>query len=203
MKLIDDALLRFSIQCGKAGNLLSKEISLMSLPYGSTDFNSIYVFPNRKEENEISVVIGLQYISDYYNTNELIGNFKGYFEKSIEIYNKKNFKNKIDLYFEKLSGEYGKPLQKSIKEKITSSDIAIFEISDQNPNVMMEYGIAIGKNVCTLLIREKNSPKPTSNIRETWVDYVKSGEIIFDEDFNEKLEKMIIRVIDRKFIILE
>ena len=45
-------------------------------------------------------------------------------------------------------GEFapGTQLWGEILEKITSSDISIFDISENNPNVLLEVGISFGRN---------------------------------------------------------
>lgn len=67
------------------------------------------------------------------------------------------------MVFEDLSADYGGHVFNKIAESIIASDIAVFEKSDENSNVMIELGITLnfGKNV--LLIRERSSNKPPSD----------------------------------------
>jgi hypothetical protein len=51
-------------------------------------------------------------------------------------------------------------------------DIAVFDVSDLNPNVMIEIGVALTWGIRMLLIRENGSPTPPSDISgQTWAKY--------------------------------
>jgi hypothetical protein len=69
------------------------------------------------------------------------------------MYNKKLSKEKITLQFEKLTAGYGEHLFNTIVRSIIGSDIAVFEVSDQNPNVMIELGVALTWGVRVLPLR--------------------------------------------------
>ncbi|MCD6211057.1 MAG: nucleotide-binding protein [Methanophagales archaeon] len=179
--------------------LPERPVNPVGSPYGFTDDDWEFVSLRREDRSTLNVVFGLQYKSEYYNTDQLISNIKKYFQKAVETYSEKPSKEKITLQFEKLTAGYGEHLFNTIARSIIGSDIAVFEVSDQNPNVMIELGVALTWGVRVLPLREKNSPKPPTDISgQTWIEYEESGGKIIDEEFHRKLEKMIERAISKK-----
>ena len=179
--------------------LPERPVNPVGSPYGFTDDDWEFVSLRREDRSTLNVVFGLQYKSEYYNTDQLISNIKKYFQKAVETYSEKLSKEKITLQFEKLTAGYGEHLFNTIARSVIGSDIAVFEVSDQNPNVMIELGVALTWGVRVLPLREKNSPKPPTDISgQTWIEYEESGGKIIDEEFHRKLEKMIERAISKK-----
>ncbi|MCW7070372.1 MAG: hypothetical protein OCU17_07250, partial [Methanophagales archaeon] len=149
--------------------LPERPVNPVGSPYGFTDDDWEFVSLRREDRSTLNVVFGLQYKSEYYNTDQLISNIKKYFQKAVETYSEKPSKEKITLQFEKLTAGYGEHLFNTIARSIIGSDIAVFEVSDQNPNVMIELGVALTWGVRVLPLREKNSPKPPTDISgQTW-----------------------------------
>ncbi len=179
--------------------LPERPINPVGSPYGFTDDDWEFVSLRREDKGTLNVVFGLQYKSQYYDTEKLVDNINKHLQKATKMYNEKRHKNEAKLQFEKLAAGFGEHLFNAIARSIISSDIAIFEVSDQNPNVMIELGVALTWGVRVLPLREKNSPIPPSDISgQTWIEYGTSGEKIFDEEFHKKLEKMIERAIAKK-----
>lgn len=179
--------------------LPERPVNPVGSPFGFTDDDWEFVSLRREDRSTLNVVFGLQYESEYYNTDQLISNIKNYFQKAVEMYNKKLSKEKITLQFEKLTAGYGEHLFNTIARSIIGSDIAVFEVSDQNPNVMIELGVALTWGVRVLPLREKKSPNPPTDISgQTWIEYEESGGKIIDKEFHKKLEKMIERAISKK-----
>lgn len=179
--------------------LPKRPVNPVGSPYGFTDDDWEFVSLRREDRSTLNVVFGLQYKSEYYNTDQLINNIKKHFQKAVEMYDEKHSKEKITLQFEKLTAGYGEHLFNTVARSIIGSDIAVFEVSDQNPNVMIELGVALTWGVRVLPLREKNSPKPPTDISgQTWIGHEESGEKIIDEEFHKKLEKMIERAISKK-----
>jgi len=177
-----------------------RPINPIGSPYGFTDDDWEFVALRMEDRSKLYVVFGLQYESEYYNADQLKNNVEKQFQKAVEMYNAKHSsEGLITLQFEKLTGGYGEHLFNTIARSIIGSDIAVFEISDQNPNVMIELGVALTWGARVLPLREKNSPKPPSDISgQTWIEYEESGEKILDAEFDKKLEKMIERAISKK-----
>jgi len=63
----------------------------------------------------------------------------------------------VDLVLDCNDSKYGEPLLKEIIEKIKNCDIAIFEISDNNPNVMFELGIAYGIGKYIIILKNRKT----------------------------------------------
>jgi hypothetical protein len=59
----------------------------------------------------------------------------------------------ISLVFVNLATGYEEHLFNKISSDIISSDIAVFETSDLNPNVMIEIGVALTREIKVLPIR--------------------------------------------------
>jgi len=181
-------------------NLLpERPINPVGSPYGFTDADWKFVSSRREDRNTLNVVFGLQFESKYYPTDQLIENIKQHFQKAVDAYNEKHSGEKITMRFKKLAAGYGEHLFNDIARSIISSDIAVFEVSDQNPNVMIELGVALTWGVRVLPLREKNSPKPPTDISgQTWIEYEEAGKKIIDEEFQQKLENMIEQAISKK-----
>ena len=179
--------------------LPQRPINPVGSPYGFTDADWKFVSSRREDRNTLNVVFGLQFESKYYPTDQLIDNIKQHFQKAVDAYNKKHSGETIIMQFEKLAAGYGEHLFNDIARSIISSDIAVFEVSDQNPNVMIELGVALTWGVRVLPLREKNSPKlPTDISGQTWIEYEEAGKKIIDEEFQQKLENMIEQAISKK-----
>jgi hypothetical protein len=188
------------LEKGRREEFLPEElVHPVGSPYGFPDIDWRSIFLKREDKGKLFVVFGLQYKSQFYNSDLLIRNIYEYFQKTVKMYNEKHPESDIVLEFEKLTAGYGEHLFNTIVRDIISSDIAIFEISDQNPNVMIELGVALTWGVCMLPLKEKNSPEPPSDISgQTWIEYKRSGEKILDKEFHKKLMKMIERIIAKK-----
>lgn len=184
----------------EGGELLpQRPINPVGSPYGFTDADWKYVSSMREDRSTLNVVFGLQFESNYYCTDQLIENIKQHFQKAVDAYNDKHSAEKITIQFKKLAGGYGGHLFNEIARDIIGSDIAVFEVSDQNPNVMIELGVALTWGVRVLPLREKNSPKPPTDISgQTWIEYEEAGKKIVDEEFLQKLESTIEQAISKK-----
>lgn len=169
-------------------------------PYGFTEDDWETVSLKKKNRCKLNVVFGLQYESDYYITDDIINNIKIYFEEAVTNFNSKDLLNcVVELKFEKLAAGLGEHVFNKIASDIISSDIAVFEVSDRNPNVMIEMGVALTWGVRVLPLREIDSPDVPSDISgHSWVKYSESGEKINDDSFQEKLDEMVERAIIKK-----
>lgn len=86
-----------------------------------------------------------------------------------------------------------------IAREIISSDIAVFETSDMNPNVMIEMGVALTWGVRVLPIKAEGVTRPPSDISgQTWADHRASAAEFVDHDHLDKLVNMIERVMRKK-----
>jgi hypothetical protein len=105
----------------------------------------------------------------------------------------------VELNFEKLAAGFGEHVFNNIAGKIIGSDIAIFEVSNHNPNVMIELGVALTWGIRVMPLREINSPDIPSDISgQTWIAYENSGKNLADTDFQQNLDVMVERAIRKK-----
>ena len=79
---------------------------------------------------------------------------------------------------------------------IIGADLAVFETSDLNPNVVLEMGVALTWGMRVLLIKRGGCEKPPSDISgQTWADYEESARKFLDRDHGVKLIEMIKRAV--------
>jgi len=97
-----------------------------------------------------------------------------------------------------LSAGYGEHLFNEIASDIISADIAVFDASDRNPNVMIEIGVALTWGIRLLPIREKNAPTLPSDISgQVWAEYSKNG-LGFLSGHAERLLSMVDFAVRKK-----
>jgi hypothetical protein len=168
-------------------------------PYGFTDHDWEYVDTQRRQRDRLRVVLGYQFESDVYDAAQLVENVERRFTRAVDAYNDRPGRQKIDLTFGPPKAGYGEHLFNEIARDIISSDIAVFETSDFNPNVMIEMGIALTWGVRVLPIKVDGQGRPPSDISgQTWADYRDSGASFADPDHEAKLESMVERAIRKK-----
>ena len=106
---------------------------------------------------------------------------------------------KTTLVYAPLAAGYGEHLFNEIARDIIASDIAVFETSDMNPNVMLELGVALTWGTRVLPIKHHSRPKPPSDVSgQTWADYEDSASRFVDGDHAEKLIRMVQRAVAKK-----
>ena len=143
--------------------------------------------------------MGYQFKSSYYNTEKLIGHTKASFEKAVQEYNKRGGREDIVLEFKPLAAGYGEHLFNQIARDIIAADVAVFETSDFNPNVMIEMGVALTWGSRVLLIKKDGQPKPPSDISgQTWADYKEDGANFKNSEHDKEILGMIERAIQKK-----
>jgi hypothetical protein len=168
-------------------------------PYGFTDADWEFVEISRRRAGELKVVLGLQHKSETYSAEILIENIKRSFGTAVEEYNSKRGHIPVSLDFRTLKAGYGEHLFNEIARDIISSDIAVFETSDQNPNVMIEMGVALTWGTRVLPIRHQKAAKPPSDISgQTWAEYQEDGAQFIAPDHTERLVGMIERAMRKK-----
>lgn len=168
-------------------------------PFGFTNEDWHTVEERAVSEAIIYVVLGYQFKSDYYDSDKLKMNIEEMFAAAINEYNNRQGHPAGKISFRPLAAGYGEHLFNEIARDIISSDIAVFETSDFNSNVMIEMGVALTWGVQVLPIKLQERPKPPSDISgQTWADYVESASRFVDFEHNAKLIRMIERVIRKK-----
>ncbi len=181
---------------------IQRALNPVGSPYGFGDEDWEYIEVQKKDGNKLNVVFGLQWKSTVYETDSLVANIKKHFEDAIEIYRSRSGSLPITLNFKQLAAGFGEHLFNQIARDVISSDVAVFETSDKNPNVMIEMGVALTWGVRVLPIKREDKEKPPSDISgQTWADYKNNGDnakTFTESEFQEKLIAMIDRAIKKK-----
>ena len=134
-----------------------------------------------------------------YVPENLKRNVEEMFQNAVEAYNKLPDAATVELIFQPLAAGYGEHLFNEIVRDIISADIAVFDTSDLNPNVMLEMGVALTWGVRVLPIKEENCPEPPSDISgQTWAKYSGSGSEFVDSGHKNKLFRMVERAARKK-----
>ncbi|MGA9350453.1 MAG: hypothetical protein WBW48_16850 [Anaerolineae bacterium] len=168
-------------------------------PYGFTDEDWEYVAERRSLSDVISVVMGYQFESEHYETATLVENIRASFEDAVDKYRDSPGARDVMLDFRQLAAGYGEHLFNEIARDIITADIAVFETSDLNPNVMVELGVALTWGIRVLPIKLVGRPKPPSDISgQTWADYRDSGAQFVDSQHMRKLVRMVERAARKK-----
>ena len=168
-------------------------------PYGFTDQDWEFVAGRKSKSDTLFVVLGHQFKSDYYELEKLRLNIKGTFDNAVKAYNELKNSDPINLDFHALSAGYGEHLFNEIARDIISADIAVFETSDLNPNVMVEMGVALTWGIRVLPIKAEGRPTPPSDISgQTWADYREDASLFVDTDHQDKLVHMVQRAARKK-----
>ncbi len=179
--------------------VISSPITPVGSPYGFQDEDWESVSLIKSASDKLQVVFGFQWESDFYNRNQLEMNLKKDFQAATNFYNSLPDSISIELNFKGLAAGYGEHLFNEIARDIISADIAVFDTSDLNPNVMLEMGVALTWGVRVLPIKKEGCPVPPSDISgQTWADYTDSGAKFSDPDHSKKLAKMVERAARKK-----
>jgi hypothetical protein len=167
-------------------------------PYGFTLQNWEAVSLDHNSPEKLIVVFGYQWKSDFYDAAKLSEYIKQMFELALAR-SLPRLGLVCELHFRPLQAGYGSHLFNRIARDIISADIAVFDTSDLNPNVMIEMGVALTWGVRVLPIRSQDAPKPPSDISgHTWAEYTASGQQWNDPDHSRKLEEMVALAVRRK-----
>jgi hypothetical protein len=168
-------------------------------PYGFSNEDWKSVSESKSKSEELRVVLGFQFTSTYYDSDTLAGNVKLMFEKAVDSYNAMPQSLVVALLFRPLAAGYGEHLFNEIARNIISADIAVFDTSDLNPNVMIEMGVALTWGIRVLPIKRHACPKPPSDISgQTWADYEESARHFIDLDHDRKMLRLVERAAREK-----
>jgi len=179
--------------------VISPAVTPVGSPYGFHDSDWELVTERKAERSKLFVVVGHPFISSYYDSGELINNLRNHFDKAVKTYNKLPTSYTVELDFSPLAAGYGEHLFNEICRDIICADIAVFETSDLNPNVMLEMGVALTWGVRVLPIKASGRPPPPSDISgQTWADYEDNGSHFVDQDHEHKMLRMVERAARKK-----
>jgi hypothetical protein len=168
-------------------------------PYGFTEEDWEYVESERERTDQLKVVVGFQFNSKHFERPKLMGMLRRDFQAALKDYNREPGHDPVRLTLRSLRAGYGEHLFNEIARDVISADIAVFETSDKNSNVMIEMGVALTWDKRVLPIKKKGRPKPPSDISgQTWADYEAQTYRFIDENHHENLVAMVRRVLRRK-----
>lgn len=168
-------------------------------PYGFRDEDWEIVAERRSRAQMLYAVLGYQFESSHYDSDCLRTNVQQMLNSAVDEYNLRGLTSPIELDYQPLRAGYGEHLFNEIVRDIISADIAVFDTSDLNPNVMLEMGVALTWGVRVLPIKAVGRPKPPSDVSgQTWADYHNSGAEFVDPDHLTKLVRMIERALRKK-----
>jgi hypothetical protein len=171
----------------------------MGSPYGFEDEDWEIVAERKGARDRLNVVLGYQFASPHYTATDLRGNLETMFSGAVAAYNALPGAVPASLSFRALSAGYGEHLFNEIARDIISADIAVFDTSDLNPNVMLELGVALTWGVRVLVIKKDGCAAPPSDLSgQTWADYRDSARSFVDPGHGEKLVRMVERAVRKK-----
>ena len=166
-------------------------------PYGFTEEDWEYI-DLESNSDKVIVTFGHQFESEYYDRTKLTAQLQMDFELAL-VTAKNDFPSDLTLDFVPLEAGYGEHLFNQIARSIIASDIAVFETSDRNPNVMIEMGVALTWGVRVHPIRHMDALTPPSDISgQTWARYTHDGTTWEDDTHDAKVAAMVKQVLRRK-----
>jgi len=168
-------------------------------PYGFIDEDWEIIADRKSRSDQLTVVMGYQFKSAHYETTLLQANVGASFQRAVDRYNAQPGALPAKLDFRPLAAGYGEHLFNEIARDVIASDIAVFETSDLNPNVMLELGVALTWGVRVLPIKLHSQPKPPSDISgQTWADYEDNAARFIDPEHEAKLVRVVERAMRKK-----
>ena len=168
-------------------------------PYGFTDEDWETVSEHKGRQDYLYTVLGHQFESEFFDTEVLRTNVESMMRAAVDRHNSRPANEPLSLKHKNLSAGYGEHLFNEIARDIIGADIAIFEVSDLNPNVMLEMGVALTWGVRVLPIKATSRPKPPSDVSgQTWADYTENASAFVDPEHHQKLARMVERAVRKK-----
>jgi hypothetical protein len=161
-------------------------------PYGFTDEDWEIVSRHKARLDRLYVVLGHQFSSGSFHSENLRKNIEQIFELAVQRHNDgRRVTTPVKLKFSVLAAGYGEHLFNQIARGIIGSDVAVFETSDLNANVMLEMGVALTWGVRVLPIKAEGKPTPPSDV---------SGQTcgVSGPDHEGKVVAMIERALRKK-----
>lgn len=152
----------------------------------------------KQAKSRLYIVFGYQFKSEFYDSDVLKKSIDARISKLQNLLaDTASFE--ISMEFRPLKAGLGMHIMEEIITDIASADIAIFEVSDKNPNVFLEMGVALSHGVAIIPLKHKNSDAIPSDISGlVWVTYEENGNTILDDNFDYDLQTLISRVLKKK-----
>ncbi len=168
-------------------------------PFGFTDEDWETVAGRKNDPQRLYTVLGHQFESEHFDGPLLRRNVEAMLQQAVERHNASRHGPAVVLSHRPLNAGYGEHLFNEIARDIIGSDIAVFETSDLNPNVMLEMGVALTWGVRVLPIKREDRPTPPSDVSgQTWANHRESGATFVDPDHLDKVVRTIERALRKK-----
>jgi hypothetical protein len=121
------------------------------------------------------------------------------FQRALDVVLKDGKHPSLTLKLEPLAAGYGAHVFNEIARRIIGADIAVFDTSERNPNVMIEMGVALTWGIRILPIREETTADLPSDISgQTWAKYRNNGSEWIDPNHETLLVNMLRYVVRKK-----
>lgn len=171
----------------------------VATPYGLTAEDWAVVALRKTDSQTLHVVLALQFVSPYYDMKALIRNIEGRFRRAVQEYNYRHYEAMITVRFEHLlAGLKPDPFNRVARD-IVGADLAVFETSDCNPNVMLEMGVALTWGVPVVPLRRAAARPIVLDVSgQGYVLHENSAAHILCEAFDEELVGTIEQAIRMK-----
>jgi hypothetical protein len=157
--------------------------------FGNPDWEAVSL--DHEDASRLIVVLGHPSKSEYFDSARLHTSIAAQFQAALTAALPR-VRRAVVLDFRVLSAGYGGHLFNQIARDIISSDIAVFETSDVNSNVMIEMGAALTWGTRVFPIRWRDAPPPPSDISgQTWATYDADGSVWTDPRHDAQLAKMV------------
>jgi len=168
-------------------------------PHGFTADDWQAVALRKDDPRTLYVLLGLQFVSPHYNPRALTRHVRSHFEEAVRRYNERHRDETIAVHFERMLAGLGTHGFSRIARDILSADVAVFETSDWNPNVMLEMGIALTWGVAVVPLRRAAArPIPSDVSGQAYVLHEQSAALILSEAFGSQLLDLIEQVMRTK-----
>lgn len=185
---------------GEGGRLLPEPpLNPVASPHGLTAEDWAAVASRKGDSQTLHVVLALQFVSPHYDMKALIRNVEDRFRRAVQEYNARHAEAMITVRFEHLlAGLKPHPFNRVARD-IIGADLAVFETSDWNPNVMLEMGVALTWGVPVVPLRRTVARPIVLDVSgQGFVLHENSAARILSEAFDEELVGAIERAIRSK-----
>ena len=141
-----------------------------------------------KSDRRIRIVYG-------YDWNAQSGNRDSIRDEVMRVADEVKEDFPLRFSFENLRGKDGS-IYCDICRQIRSADVALFDISTHNPNVILELGLAIGAGAYVFILRSTQFPASAHAISDLdgileYRFYRRGGQLTFQADFRRSLKSKL------------
>jgi hypothetical protein len=160
----------------------------VATPYGLTADDWATVASRKTDSQTLHVVVALPFVSAHYDMKALVRNVRDHFRRAVQRYNEAHHDTMITVRFEHLLAGLRRDGFNRVARDILGADLAVFETSDWNPNVMLEMGVALTWGVPVLPLRRATARPIVLDVSgQGYLLYEDSAARILREGFDDHL----------------